>query len=294
AYFCNLSTTRTPVYITVEPIPVLTISGSTTGNDFVKLTASGGVYYSWSGGYSPTTATNTFTNSSTYMVTVTNAEGCSDNASGTVTVNKYGVTENGQLVSDVMKQLSRNGQPNATSFVNKHGKSSSSVPTDGQLNFSVFGTGSACAANAGDLTNLTVPVNQTSSGTKSANALLDWSSWNVLSAAGVSVPNGGDYFAVAASGYFVPEETGNYTFTCEGDDAVDLFINNINVANHYGCHGIAGLGSHIGTIYLEQGTRYSFRARMQENGGGEGIRVFWRKPSESSGWNVYPSEITSN
>jgi hypothetical protein len=74
---------------------------------------------------------------------------------------------------------------------------------------------------------------------------------------------------------------------------VDLFIDNINVANHYGGQGIAGLGSHTGTINLVEGTKYTFRARMQENGGGEGLRVFWRRPTESSGWNIYLEELTS-
>lgn len=74
---------------------------------------------------------------------------------------------------------------------------------------------------------------------------------------------------------------------------MDLFIDNINVANHYGGHGIAGLGSHTGTINLVEGIKYTFRARMQENGGGEGLRVFWRRPSESSGWNIYLEELTS-
>jgi hypothetical protein len=53
------------------------------------------------------------------------------------------------------------------------------------------------------------------------------------------------------------------------------------------------LGSHTGTINLVEGTKYTFRARMQENGGGEGLRVFWRKPSENAGWNIYTSEISS-
>ena len=77
-------------------------------------------------------------------------------------------------------------------------------------------------------------------------------------------------------------------------ELTDLFINDVNVANHYGGHGINGLGSHTGTIELVSGESYSFRARMQENGGGEGLRVFWRKPSESSGWNIYTDELSTS
>ncbi len=134
---------------------------------------------------------------------------------------------------------------------------------------------------------------QTTSGTYNANVLLDWVNANTLTSAGISIPNGGERFAVQVSGFFIPEESGIYTFTCEGDDAVDLFIDGTNVANHYGGHGTESLGSHTGTIALVEGTKYSFRARMQENGGGEGLRVFWRKPSENSGWTIDHTELSS-
>jgi hypothetical protein len=74
---------------------------------------------------------------------------------------------------------------------------------------------------------------------------------------------------------------------------VDLFITSGNVANHYRGHGIDNLESHTGTKNLVEGIKYTFRARMQENEYGEGLRVFWRRPSESSGWNIYPNELTS-
>ena len=32
---------------------------------------------------------------------------------------------------------------------------------------------------------------------------------------------------------------------------------------------------------------------MQENGGGEGLRVFWRKPSQNSGWYINTTELSS-
>ena len=135
--------------------------------------------------------------------------------------------------------------------------------------------------------------NLTSSGIKSASVLLDWSNSSILTNEGISIPNGGDRFAVQVSGFFIPEESGTYTFTCEGDDAVDLFMNGNSIANHYGAHGIHGLGSHTGTVDLIAGEQYTFRARMQENGGGEGLRVFWRKPSQNSGWYINTSEISS-
>lgn len=93
----------------------------------------------------------------------------------------------------------------------------------------------------------------------------------------------GDGFTIVVSGYFIPKQTGTYTFTIEGDDAVDLFLNDVNVANHYNGHGADPIGTHTGTINLIAGKKYLFRARMQEAGGGEQLRLFWKKPSEASG-----------
>ena len=93
----------------------------------------------------------------------------------------------------------------------------------------------------------------------------------------------GDGFIIVVSGYFIPKQTGTYTFSIEGDDAVDLFINNQNVANHYGPHGNSAIGTHTGTISLVAGKKYLFRARFQEAAGGEVLQLFWKKPSESNG-----------
>ena len=292
-FFCNLSSSRTPVTASVFDTPVAVISGETTGNDFVKLTASGNGTYVWSAGYAPNQAVNYFTKSGTYSVTVTNAGGCSSTANVTVIVNKLGINKFGQLISDTTLQVNKNGTINASNYVNKHGKSASSVPTDGKLNYAVFTAPASHPNNANEFTAYTNPINQTSSGTYNASVLLDWENADTLTSAGFSIPNGGDRFAVQISGFFIPEESGTYTFTCEGDDAVDLFIDGTNVANHYGGHGTESLGSHTGTIALVAGTKYTFRARMQENGGGEGLRVYWRKPSENSGWTIYTEELSS-
>ena len=93
----------------------------------------------------------------------------------------------------------------------------------------------------------------------------------------------GDGFTIVVSGYFIPKQTGTYTFSIEGDDAVDLFINDQNVVNHYGAHGNFAIGTHTGTISLIAGKKYTFRARMQEGAGGEVMQLFWKKPSESNG-----------
>lgn len=167
---------------------------------------------------------------------------------------------------------------------------------DGRLNYTIFTTASLgldfYPRSENDFLNYTNLSNQSSSGTYSSTVLLDWTSWTTLSNVGISIPNGGNNFAVQVSGFFIPEESGVYFFTCVGDDAVDLFVNNVNVVRYYGGQSIRPLGTLFGRITLVAGTKYTFRARMQDNDLQEGLRVFWKKPSQT-GWNINVSEISS-
>src|SRR4029078_3825731 len=51
----------------------------------ISVTATGGGTYSWNGGATPTTADNSFSAPGTYTVTVTSANGCTDQESITIT-----------------------------------------------------------------------------------------------------------------------------------------------------------------------------------------------------------------
>lgn len=135
----------------------------------------------------------------------------------------------------------------------------------------------ALTANAGNLN---------TSSSYAANLINFFSQTDLKNAIGNQTPYSGfngDGFAIVVSGYFIPKQTGTYTFSIEGDDAVDLFINDQNVVNHYGAHGNFAVGTHTGTISLIAGKKYGFRARMHEAGGGEVLQLFWKKPSEASG-----------
>ena len=101
-----------------------------------------------------------------------------------------------------------------------------------------------------------------------------------------------DHFSVSVSGYFIPQESGTYTFTCEGDDGVFFLLNGSVVASHPGAHGKGSIGSHTGTISLTAGTKYTLNAYMQERGGGIGLRIFWKTPSNSN-WTIHSNEISS-
>ena len=101
-----------------------------------------------------------------------------------------------------------------------------------------------------------------------------------------------DNFSLTVSGYFIPQESGTYTFTCEGDDGVFFLLNGSVVASHPGGHGTGSIGTHTGTISLTAGTKYTLNAYMQEKGGGIGLRIFWKTPSNST-WTIHADEISS-
>lgn len=168
--------------------------------------------------------------------------------------------------------------------------------TDGKVNFVTMNTpGGVYSNDAAQLTQQTNPgfENSISSGTANIGVVLDFVNSSTLNSAGINVTSNGEYFSVLTKGFFIPSETGTYTFTCEGDDAVDLRINGVVVASHYGGHAVDALGTHTGTISLTSNTKYSFEARMQEYQGQEGLRVFWRKPSQTTGWFQHTAEISS-
>lgn len=86
----------------------------------------------------------------------------------------------------------------------------------------------ALTANAGNLN---------TSSSYAANLINFFNQTDLKNAIGNQTPYSGfngDGFAIVVSGYFIPKQTGTYTFSIEGDDAVDLFINDQNVVNHYG------------------------------------------------------------
>lgn len=126
------------------------------------------------------------------------------------------------------------------------------------------------------------------SGVMNATTCLNFTTWTTMANAGASIPNNGDFYAVEVSGIFTPVETGTYFFGINSDDGSDLIINGTLVTSYYGGHGMGGY--QIGSISLVAGTSYTFTARMQEYGGGDGMAVVWRRPSQSV-YSLQPTEL---
>ena len=126
------------------------------------------------------------------------------------------------------------------------------------------------------------------SGVMNATTCLNFTAWTTMTNAGASIPNNGDFYSVEVSGVFTPVETGTYFFGINSDDGSDLIINGNLVTSYYGGHGMGGY--QIGSISLVAGTSYTFTARMQEYGGGDGMAVVWRRPSQGA-YSLQPAEL---
>ena len=104
------------------------------------------------------------------------------------------------------------------------------------------------------------------------------------------VPNGGAYTGIKITGYFVPKETGTYSFGIDGDDGVDFSLDGNVVTSFYGAHGFGGY--RYGTVSLVAGKTYTFMARYENWGGGWGMYLLWKRPSQST-WSIQPDEVYS-
>jgi hypothetical protein len=126
-------------------------------------------------------------------------------------------------------------------------------------------------------------------GTVSAAYSLNFNDAGTLSAGGASVPNGGDFYSTQVTFVFTPKETGTYSFGLTSDDGGDLWLNGYgNVIEWYGGKGT---GQYMyGNVSLTAGTAYTFIARMQEYGGGDGLLVNWKRPSQA-GYSLQTDEI---
>lgn len=83
------------------------------------------------------------------------------------------------------------------------------------------------------------------------------------------------------SGQIDIAEGGTYTFSVDGDDAVELEIDNTIVASWYGGHGNCNCNSHSGSIYLTAGS-HDLRFRHQEASGGDNYYLRWQRTSSAS------------
>ena len=156
----------------------------------------------------------------------------------------------------------------------------------------------AIAASKSDMDNIFNTNNSNSTlvktGRTNTSKILDWQSSTELTALGITPPNSGNYFAIKVQGTFIPLESGTYYFSLESDDASDLTINGTAVISTYSGQAIPALGTHVGTINVTAGQKYFFEARMQQGGGGYGMRLYWKSPIQAAAPASYESSLPAN
>ena len=102
---------------------------------------------------------------------------------------------------------------------------------------------------------------------------------------------GGDYYAIKFEFWFIPQETGSYSFGVNSDDASDLSVDGTIITTYYGGHGTGGY--RYGSINLVAGTRYKVVARYQEFGGGDALYVRWSRPTAPYSYSYWTNEVTN-
>jgi hypothetical protein len=164
--------TSNAINVTVNPIPtaVITPSGATTfcEGSSVNLVASGGVSYAWNNGSTATTLAAT--TGGVYTVTVTNAGGCTDTETLTVTVNEVPsdfIVTSGSTTFCQGGEVSLTAQAgNSYVWSNNATTQSIAVTTAGTYSVSILSpNGCSVTSNA-----ITVDVNQPSSSNLIATA----------------------------------------------------------------------------------------------------------------------------
>ena len=95
-------------------------------------------------------------------------------------------------------------------------------------------------------------------------------------------------FVVHAIATLTVPTAGEYTFRLRSDDGSELFIDNALVIDHDGLHGATDKD---GAIQLTAG-RHELRVNFFEAGGGQELRLSWRKPGDS-GFTIVPTSALS-
>lgn len=100
-----------------------------------------------------------------------------------------------------------------------------------------------------------------------------------------------DYYLVLLEGYIYVEEDGFYNFAVDGDDAVELKINDIVRSKYYGAHGAANNPVDENSVGLSKGF-HKLNYRMQEAAGGNSFYAYWRQPGETTTTIIPPSAFS--
>lgn len=100
-----------------------------------------------------------------------------------------------------------------------------------------------------------------------------------------------DFYAIKFEFWFIPTQTGSYSFGINSDDASDISVDGTIISTYYGGHGAGGY--QYGSKSMVAGTRYKIIARYQEYGGGDALFVRWSRPSAPNTYSYWTEEVTN-
>lgn len=107
-----------------------------------------------------------------------------------------------------------------------------------------------------------------------------------------SLTNTEKYFSILEANIEIDED-GFYGFAIDGDDAIELKINNTVVSRWYNGHAKANTARFPGFIGLAKG-QHRLTYRHQENIGQDNFYAYWREPNASNNNNLNPSTTSVN
>ena len=225
-------TGTTTVTITVNPLPTITVSGTTTicnGNN-TTLSASGANTYSWSSGGTSSDEIVSPTTTTTYTVTGTDANGCSNTATSTVTVNPLPTVNLGPDMAACGSTV-LDAQNAGSTYVWSESSTTQTITVSTSGNYSVVVTDANGCSNS-DAINVTINTPPTVAlgpdvtqcgGTvvldaQNAGSTYAWSESSTTQT--ITVSSTGTYSVV------VTDANG-----CTGTDAIDVTINPLPAVN---------------------------------------------------------------
>lgn len=102
-----------------------------------------------------------------------------------------------------------------------------------------------------------------------------------------------DYYLTIFTGTLNVTSAGTYQFAVDGDDAVEVIIDNTVVAGWYNGHGKCTCTTYSGSIALTAGA-HSLVFRHEERTGDDNYYLRWKGPDSSNSWEIVPTSKYSN
>jgi len=96
----------------------------------------------------------------------------------------------------------------------------------------------------------------------------------------------GEYYMTIVQGTINVPAAATYTFSVDGDDAVDVYVDGTLVASYYGGHGFCNCNTHSGSITLTAGA-HTIKFRHEEKTGGDGYKLQWQLSTPASAMTDY-------